>query len=136
MSFLIRFILHVFFFFFRLHSTAHKISHCTQDIFSKFKNFTCKNLLQTLSPKIISISSFKVSMLHAKFYMIQSNRIREETFTIILGKREEQRPLLIYMYPNCIIVLYIYIYVLSINFWAISCTRKPDQLILKIPQKV
>ena len=54
--------------------------------------------------KIISISSFKVSILHAKFCKIPCNRIRDRTVTRTLGKTEQQRPLLSCMNPNCIIV--------------------------------
>ena len=51
--------------------------------------------------KIKSMFSFQVRILQAKFYMIPCNRIRYKTTTRILGKTNQQRPLLSYICTNC-----------------------------------
>ena len=75
-----------------------------------WKNCDYSNTQKAMLAKIILISSCKISILHVKFCMIPYNRIRDRTITKILGKMKQQRPLLGYMHPNCIIIISIDIY--------------------------
>ena len=55
---------------------------------------------QAILAKLISISSFKVSILHSIFFTIPWNRIRDTAITRTLGETGQQRPLLNYVYIN------------------------------------
>ena len=74
-----------------------------------------------MSEKIISMSYFKVCILHAKFCMIPCYSIRDRTITIIWGKTEKKRP---YMRTQIASFLFLIINIARINFCAKSSTRK------------
>ena len=67
----------------------------------------CKEkLYRTPKKNIFKRFFFKASMLHAKFCTIPCSRIQDKTTTRMLGKTEQQRPLLSYMQSNFIIFIY------------------------------
>ena len=77
------------------------------DFFQNILGKKCDNSAsqQARLTKIISISSCKISISRAKFCTIPCNRVGGRTTTRNLEKTEQQRPLLSYIYPNCIIVI-------------------------------
>ena len=88
--------------------------------------------------KTIGMSCFKISILHKKFCTIPCNRIRDRTITRILKKKKNG----IAVSPTEIHVskmeslLFLIIYILYINFCAISSSRNGDQRIPKIQGKI
>ena len=87
-------------FFLRFHSMQRKICN-----FSKFLKRLWQHCpLASYARKIILISCCKIIILHAKFCTILCIRIRDRTTGRILEKTIQQRPLLSYEYPNCIII--------------------------------
>ena len=81
--------------------------------------------------KITSMLSSKISAFHAKFCTISCNKIQDRTTTTIFEKTEKQRPQLIYMYPNCIIVISNDIYIVYKFFPNFGKSKYP-----KISEKV
>ena len=107
----------------------------TQDV-----NFTknSRKIVFRTSPsmfvKTISISSFKESILHAKFCMIPCNRVREKIIIRILEKYSSARYRAIC--TQIASLLFLMVYNLCIKFCAFSFRRNRDQRIPKILQKV
>ena len=88
------------------------IKQNTRSAFSQkfWKNCVYKTSLQAILVKNIPLLSFKISILHANFRTIPCNRVRDIIIARILRKTEQKRPLLRYMYLNCIIVIFKDIY--------------------------
>ena len=93
--------------------------------FQKFwKNYNNSAPQQAMLAKNISISSYEISILHAKFCTIPSSGIRDRITIRILGKTGQQRPLLSYVYPNYIIIISNDIYFVH-KFSCNSIQQKP-----------
>ena len=60
--------------------------YCTKN----WKKYNCSASYQAMPADIISMTSFKVSILHAKFSMIPCNRLKNTVVPRILGKKEKQ----------------------------------------------
>ena len=82
----------------RSYSMEHKIC-----IFPKILEKIC--LQYPKLAKIISISPFKIRILHAKFWTISCNKIWHRTIIRMWGKTEKQLPLFSYTDSNCIIII-------------------------------
>ena len=73
--------------------------------------------------KIISVPSFKINILHAKFSTIPGNRIRDRIITRILEKKRNSSTRCRATYTQIVSLLLLIMHILYINFCAINRSR-------------